>query len=173
MIEKEKFTDIRIGSGFDFHRLRENRKLILGGTEIPFEKGLLGHSDADVVIHAVMDAILGASAMGDIGKLFPDSDERFRDISSMILLARIAELIAANGYVVGNLDVTVIAQRPRIAPYSGEMKKNIAGRLGISENRVSIKGTTTEGMGITGREEGIAAEAVCLLLRSHGTGTIE
>ena len=155
----------RIGTGFDVHRLCEGRKLILGGEEIPFEKGLLGHSDADVLLHALMDAMLGAAALGDIGKWFPDSDERYRGISSMKLLEETGRIVREAGYCLGNADVTVICQRPRLAEHIGAMRKNIADALGVSAELISIKATTTEKLGFTGRGEGIAAEAVCLLKR--------
>lgn len=155
----------RIGTGFDVHRLTEDRKLILGGVEIPFEKGLLGHSDADVLVHALMDALLGAAAMGDIGKLFPDNDEAYAGISSMKLLARVGEVLAEAGYRLSNADVTVICQKPKLAPYIDTMRQNIAKVLGVDLQRISIKATTTEKLGFTGRGEGIAAEAVCLLQR--------
>lgn len=155
----------RIGTGFDVHRLTENRKLILGGVEIPFEKGLLGHSDADVLLHALMDAMLGAAALGDIGKLFPDSDDSYKDISSLKLLEKTGQAVAAAGYSLGNADVTLICQRPRLAGYIDEMRGNIAQVLNVSVDKVSIKATTTEKLGFTGRGEGIAAEAVCLLTR--------
>lgn len=155
----------RIGTGFDVHRLTEDRKLVLGGVEIPFEKGLLGHSDADVLLHALMDAMLGAAALGDIGKLFPDTDDSYRGISSLKLLEKTGQAIAAAGYSLGNADITVICQRPRLADHIDEMRRNIAEILGVSIDRVSIKATTTEKLGFTGRGEGIAAEAVCLLTR--------
>ena len=155
----------RIGTGFDVHMLTENRKLILGGVEIPWEKGLLGHSDADVLLHALMDALLGAAGFGDIGHYFPDSDEQYRGISSMKLLEKVKELLDESYYRVANVDVTVIAQRPKIAPYIDEIRSNIAGVLDVEESRVNIKGTTTEGLGFTGREEGIAAQAVASLYR--------
>ena len=155
----------RIGTGFDVHRLEDNRKLILGGVEIPFEKGLLGHSDADVLIHALMDALLGAAALGDIGKLFPDSDDSFKDISSMVLLEKVGQVLSGEGYCLGNADVTLICQRPKLAPYIPQMRENIAAVLQAPIDRISIKATTTEKLGFTGRGEGIAAEAVCLLNR--------
>ena len=155
----------RIGTGFDVHRLTEDRKLVLGGVQIPFEKGLLGHSDADVLIHALMDAMLGAAALGDIGKFFPDDDDRYKDISSLELLVRIGQAVSAAGYSLGNADVTVICQRPRLAGYIDEMRENMAKALSVSIDQVSIKATTTEKLGFTGRGEGIAAEAVCLLTR--------
>ncbi|MFQ7736191.1 MAG: 2-C-methyl-D-erythritol 2,4-cyclodiphosphate synthase [Emergencia timonensis] len=155
----------RIGTGFDVHRLTENRKLILGGVEIHFEKGLLGHSDEEVLLHALMDAMLGASALGDIGILFPDNDDSYKDISSLELLARTGQAVSAAGYSLGNADITVICQRPRLAGYIDEMRGNIAQVLNVSIDKVSIKATTTEKLGFTGRGEGIAAEAVCLLTR--------
>lgn len=153
----------RIGSGYDVHRLTEGRKLILGGINIPFEKGLLGHSDADVLVHAIMDALLGAAALGDIGKHFPEDKDEFKDISSMVLLKRVHRILLSEGYNISNIDATIICQRPRISPYIGDMIANIGEVLGIAENRISIKATTTEKLGFTGREEGIAVEAVCLL----------
>lgn len=154
---------MRIGHGYDVHRLVEGRKLILGGVEIPWEKGLDGHSDADVLTHAVMDALLGAAAMGDIGKLFPDTDDRFLGICSMELLTEVGSRLRAAGYAVGNIDATVIAQRPKLAPYIDAMRKEIAERLQIDVARVSIKATTEEHLGFTGSGDGIAAHAVCLL----------
>lgn len=154
---------MRIGHGYDVHRLVPGRKLILGGVEIPHETGLLGHSDADVLVHAVMDALLGAAALGDIGKLFPDSDAQYKDISSLILLARVREAIEAAGYGIGNIDVTVIAQRPKLAPHLPQMCENLARVLGIGLSRINIKATTEERLGFTGREEGMACHAVCLL----------
>ena len=158
-------TGMRIGSGYDVHRLTEGRKLILGGVEIPYEKGLLGHSDADVLIHALMDAILGAAGLGDIGQHFPDTDEQYKDISSVKLLEKVKSLISDEGFIVGNDDITVIAQKPKIAPYIPAMRENIAGTLGIEKERVNVKGTTTEKLGFVGRCEGIACEAVCILYR--------
>ncbi len=154
---------MRIGHGYDVHRLVEGRKLILGGVEIPWEKGLDGHSDADVLTHAVMDALLGAAAMGDIGKLFPDTDDRFLGICSMELLTGVGSRLRAAGYAVGNIDATVIAQRPKLAPYIDAMRKEIAERLQIDVSRVSVKATTEEHLGFTGSGDGIAAHAVCLL----------
>ena len=154
---------MRIGHGYDVHRLVEGRKLILGGVEIPWEKGLDGHSDADVLTHAVMDALLGAAAMGDIGKLFPDTDDRFLGICSMELLTEVGSRLRAAGYAVGNIDATVIAQRPKLAPYIDAMRKEIAERLQIDVSRVSVKVTTEEHLGFTGSGDGIAAHAVCLL----------
>lgn len=154
---------MRIGHGYDVHRLVEGRKLILGGVEIPWEKGLDGHSDADVLTHAVMDALLGAAAMGDIGKIFPDTDDRFLGICSMELLTEVGSRLRAAGYAVGNIDATVIAQRPKLAPYIDAMRKEIAERLQIDVARVSVKATTEEHLGFTGSGDGIAAHAVCLL----------
>lgn len=154
---------MRIGQGYDVHRLTEGRKLILGGVEIPYEKGLLGHSDADVLLHAVMDALLGAAALGDIGQHFPDTDEKYRGISSLELLDLVGKLLAENGYLIENIDSTIIAQRPKLLPYRPQMAKNIAGTLGLEESQVSVKATTEEGLGFTGSGEGIAAQAVCLL----------
>ena len=154
---------MRIGHGYDVHRLVEGRKLILGGVEIPWEKGLDGHSDADVLTHAVMDALLGAAAMGDIGKLFPDTDDRFLGICSMELLTEVGSRLRAAGYAVGNIDATVIAQRPKLAPYIDAMRKETAERLQIDVSRVSVKATTEEHLGFTGSGDGIAAHAVCLL----------
>lgn len=154
---------MRIGMGYDVHPLVEGRNLILGGVFIPFEKGLKGHSDADVLVHAVMDALLGAAAMGDIGKLFPDTDERYRGISSLVLLRSVGELIAQRSYRIENIDSVVMAQRPRIAPYIEQMRENIARELNIQPDRVSVKATTTEGLGFIGAGDGIAAYAVALL----------
>lgn len=154
---------MRIGSGYDVHRLCEERKLILGGVEIPYEKGLLGHSDADVLIHAIMDALLGAAALGDIGQHFPDSDPAYEGISSIILLSHVGDMIRLNGYMISNLDATIIAQRPKLAGYIPEMCENIAEALGITVSEVNVKATTEEGLGFTGAGEGIAAQCVCLL----------
>ena len=154
---------MRIGSGYDVHRLTEGRKLILGGVEIPFEKGLLGHSDADVLVHAVMDALLGAAALGDIGKHFPDTDPAYKGADSMQLLKEVRRLIEEKAYFIENIDATVIAQRPKLAGYIPQMKKNIADVLGLSEEQVNVKATTEEGLGFTGEGLGIAASAVCLL----------
>lgn len=157
---------MRIGQGYDVHRLTEDRKLILGGVEIPYKKGLLGHSDADVLLHAIMDALLGAAALGDIGKLFPDSDERYRGISSLLLLDEVKKGLEENGFAVLNVDATVIAQAPKLAPYREEMRKNIAGHLGLQIDQVSVKATTEEGLGFTGDGSGIAAQAICLLCKN-------
>ena len=154
---------MRIGHGYDVHRLKEGRKLILGGIEIPFERGLDGHSDADVVLHAVMDALLGAAAMGDIGRLFPDNDDRYLNISSTILLEEVVNRITEKGFCVGNLDVTILAQRPKLKDYIPGMRDHISRVLQIPADRVNVKATTEERLGFTGREEGIACHAVCLL----------
>ena len=154
---------MRVGHGYDVHRLTEGRKLVLGGVEIPYTLGLLGHSDADVLLHALIDSLLGAAALGDIGKLFPDSDPRYKDISSMLLLERAMEKICEKNYRVGNVDVTVLAQRPKLLPYIPQMRENIARALGVEVDRVNVKATTEEGLGFTGRGEGIACHAVCLL----------
>lgn len=154
---------MRVGMGYDVHRLVEERKLILGGVEIPHTLGLLGHSDADVLLHAIMDALLGAAALGDIGKHFPDTEERYRGISSLKLLDHVGRLLLEHQYVIENIDATVIAQRPKLRPYIAEMEENIASVLGIDKSQVNVKATTEEHLGFTGREEGIAAQAVCLL----------
>ena len=153
----------RIGHGYDVHRLTEGRPLILGGVEIPYEKGLLGHSDADVLLHAVMDALLGAAALGDIGRLFPDNDDAYLNISSMVLLEQTARRLRGAGYAPGNIDATVVAQRPKIAPYIPQMRENIARVLQIPMDQVNVKGTTEEKLGFTGDGSGIAAHAVCLI----------
>lgn len=157
---------MRIGHGYDVHRLVECRDLILGGVVIPYEKGLLGHSDADVLTHAVMDALLGAAALGDIGKLFPDTDMQYKGISSMILLQQVGAKIAEKGFRVGNIDVTVVAQRPKLKDYIPQMVENIAGVLQIEAHRVNIKATTEEHLGFTGDGSGMACHAVCLLEES-------
>ena len=149
--------------GYDVHRLVEGRDLIIGGVKIPYEKGLLGHSDADVLLHAIMDALLGAAALGDIGTHFPDTDERYRGISSVRLLAYVDQLLEENGYSVGNIDATIIAQRPKMAPYIPKIRENIANTLGLELNQVNIKATTEEGLGFTGSGDGISAQAVCIL----------
>ena len=154
---------MRIGLGYDIHQLVIGRKLILGGVQIPFEKGLLGHSDADVLIHAVCDALLGAAGLGDIGQHFPDTDSAYRDIDSRILLSRTCEMIRAKGFSIVNLDTTVFAQAPKISPWKQEMAGNIANAIGIETERVNIKATTTEGLGMIGAGEGIAAMCVALL----------
>lgn len=154
---------MRIGHGYDVHRLVEGRDLILGGVQIPYHLGLLGHSDADVLTHAVMDALLGAAALGDIGKLFPDTDERYRGISSLKLLAVVRDRLRDAGYAVENIDATVIAQRPKLAPHIPEMRRSLCGVLELPEDRLNIKATTEEHLGFTGRGEGIACHCVCLL----------
>lgn len=154
---------MRIGHGYDVHRLTEGRKLILGGVDIPYERGLDGHSDADVLLHALMDALLGAAAMRDIGVLFPDNDDRFKGISSMILLDEVVRRLENSGFRIGNVDVTVLAQRPKLKPYIPQMIENITRALHVEENRVNVKATTEEGLGFTGSGEGIACHAVCLL----------
>ena len=154
---------MRIGHGYDVHRLVEGRKLILGGVEIPFQKGLLGHSDADVLTHAVMDALLGALALGDIGKHFPDSDPAYKGADSLMLAREVAKLLLAQNYRIGNVDATVLAQAPKLSPHIPQMRENLALALGIPTDAVSVKATTEEGLGFTGTGEGIAAHAVCLL----------
>ena len=154
---------MRIGMGYDVQRLVEDRDLIIGGEKIEYEYGLLGHSDADVLLHAIMDALLGAAALGDIGTHFPDTDERYRGISSVRLLAYVDQLLEENGYSVGNIDATIIAQRPKMAPYIPKIRENIANTLGLELNQVNIKATTEEGLGFTGSGEGISAQAVCIL----------
>lgn len=154
---------MRIGQGYDVHKLAENRPLVLGGVTIPYEKGLLGHSDADVLVHAVMDALLGAAALGDIGQHFPDSDPAYKGISSIELLKKTGGLLDDRGYIIENIDSTVIAQSPRLAPYRAQMAENIAAALGLDSSRVSVKATTEEGLGFTGRGEGISAQAITLL----------
>ena len=155
---------MRVGMGYDVHRLTEERKLILGGVEIPWEKGLLGHSDADVLVHAVMDALLGAAALGDIGKHFPDTDPAYKGISSILLLRHVTELLKKSGYAIGNVDATIIAQKPKMAPHILKMRENMAEAMGISVDCLNVKATTEEGLGFTGREDGIAAQAICLLV---------
>ncbi|WAM30902.1 2-C-methyl-D-erythritol 2,4-cyclodiphosphate synthase [Caldicellulosiruptor naganoensis] len=153
----------KVGIGYDVHRFVEGRKLILGGVEIPFEKGLLGHSDADVLIHAIIDAILGAMGENDIGRLFPDTDMKYKDVSSITLLKEVSKLLESRGMSIINIDTTIVAQSPKISPYTDEMKTNIASALNIEKNQVNIKGKTTEGLGFEGRKEGISAFAVVLL----------
>ncbi len=154
---------MRIGHGYDVHRLTRGRKLILGGVEIPYDLGLDGHSDADVLLHAVMDALLGAAAMGDIGGLFPDNDPQYKGIDSMLLLKEVVHRISAKGYCLGNLDVTMIAQRPKLKPYIPQMIENLAGALRTEPSRINVKATTEEQLGFTGRGEGMACHAICLL----------
>ncbi len=154
---------MRIGMGYDVHKLTEKRKLILGGVDIPYEKGLLGHSDADVLIHAIMDAILGAASLGDIGKHFPDTDPAYEGISSIKLMEHVAGLLRENGFEIGNIDATVIAQRPKLAAYIPQMRQNMADALGIEVSQINVKATTEEGLGFTGAGQGIASQAICLL----------
>ncbi|MCA1978170.1 MAG: 2-C-methyl-D-erythritol 2,4-cyclodiphosphate synthase [Thiobacillus sp.] len=158
-------NDIRIGHGFDVHALVEGRRLIVGGVDIPYERGLAGHSDADVLLHAICDALLGAAGLGDIGRHFPDTSAEFKDIDSRILLRRVADHLKQRGWVAGNVDATLIAQAPKMAPHIARMSAHIADDLGIALDRVNVKATTTEKLGFTGRGEGIAAEAVCLIVR--------
>ncbi len=154
---------MRIGNGYDVHRFAENRDLFLGGVKIPYELGLLGHSDADVLLHAIMDALLGAAALGDIGKLFPDTDERFKGADSLLLLKEVCVVLGAKGYKIVNIDSIVIAQKPKLAPYIEQMRKNIADACKIDITQVSVKATTEEKLGFTGRLEGISSHAVCLI----------
>ena len=156
---------MRIGHGYDVHRLVEGRKLIMGGVEIPYEKGLLGHSDADVLAHAIMDALLGAAALGDIGKLFPDNDPAFEGADSMKLMEKVVAVLAEKGWKIGNIDSTVIAQRPKLAPFIPRMRERMAQVCGIDLEQISVKATTEEKLGFTGSGEGIAAHAVCILLK--------
>lgn len=159
---------MRIGHGYDVHRLVEGRKLIIGGVLIPFEKGLLGHSDADVLVHAIIDSILGAAGLGDIGRLFPDSDKKYKDIDSLLLMDKVLEIIKERGFRVSNVDATIIAQNPKMAPHIDNMKNNISKRLNIKIDCINIKATTEEGLGFTGKGEGIAAHAVSLLYEDGG-----
>lgn len=154
---------MRVGTGYDVHRLTEGRDLIMGGVKIPYEKGLLGHSDADVLLHAIMDALLGAAALGDIGKHFPDSDPAYKGISSILLLKKVGELLLEKGYVIENIDATIIAQAPKMRPYIDTMRENIANALEIDLNCVNVKATTEEGLGFTGTGEGISSQAICML----------
>jgi 2-C-methyl-D-erythritol 2,4-cyclodiphosphate synthase len=156
--------NFRIGHGFDVHAFAADRRLIIGGVDIPHDRGLLGHSDADVLIHAICDALLGAAGLGDIGRHFPDSDARYKGIDSRELLRHVAGLLNTHGWWVGNVDATIIAQAPRMAPHIPAMRMNLAGDLGIAEGNLNVKATTTEKLGFTGRQEGIAAEAVCLIM---------
>ena len=157
--------NIRTGHGYDVHRFCEGRRLILGGTEIPYEKGLLGHSDADVLVHAVMDALLGAAAMGDIGMHFPDNDDTYKGADSIVLLKRVCELIAEKGYSVSNIDATVIAQKPKLRPYIDTMRQRLADAMGLELDCISVKATTEEKLGFTGRLEGISAHCVALIYK--------
>ena len=156
---------MRIGMGYDVHKLVENRDLILGGVKIPYDLGLLGHSDADVLLHAIMDALLGASALGDIGKHFPDTDENYKGISSIELLKDVGNLLAKHNYKIGNIDSTIIAQKPKMAPHIPTMRKNIADSLNIDIDQINIKATTEEGLGFTGEGLGISSQAICLLYK--------
>ena len=156
---------MRVGTGYDVHRLVEGRLLIIGGVKIPYHKGLLGHSDADVLLHAICDALLGAAAQGDIGLHFPDSDERYKDISSLVLLSKVGEILHRRDYRIGNIDSTVVAQEPRLSPYMHQMRENIAQALNITLEQVNVKATTTEGLGFEGSGEGISAQAIVLLER--------
>ena len=162
---------MRIGMGYDVHKLTQGRKLIMGGVEIPYEKGLLGHSDADVLLHAIMDALLGAAALGDIGKHFPDTDPAYKGISSVKLLEHVGALLEENLFLIENIDATIIAQAPKMRPHIDAMRENIAQALGITAEQVNVKATTEEGLGFTGTGEGISAQAVCLLTSpvSHGS----
>ena len=154
---------MRVGFGYDVHSFSNDRKLILGGVDIPYDKGLLGHSDADVLLHAIADSLLGAAALGDIGRHFPDTDPAYKGISSLILLKKTAELIRKSGFEIQNIDATIVAQKPKISPYTEEMISNIAQGLNIKKNRINIKATTTERLGFEGREEGISSYCICML----------
>lgn len=156
---------MRIGMGYDVHKLVPERKLILGGVNIPYKLGLLGHSDADVLLHAIMDSLLGAAALGDIGKHFPDTDDRFKGISSIELLKEVGKLISEKGYKVGNIDATIIAQKPKMAPHIPLMRENIASALNIDLEQINVKATTEEGLGFTGEEKGISSQSICLLTK--------
>ena len=156
---------MRVGLGYDVHKLVEDRKLIIGGIDIPYEKGLLGHSDADVLLHAIMDALLGAAALGDIGRHFPDTSGEFKDISSVYLLKEVKKLIDKEGYEIGNIDGTIIAQRPKMAPYIPQMISVIADSLEVDKSLINIKATTEEGLGFTGKGEGISSQCICLLIK--------
>ena len=158
---------MRIGLGYDVHRLVEGRDLIIGGVTIPYEKGLLGHSDADVLLHAIMDSLLGASALGDIGKHFPDTDEKYKGISSIKLLEEVGKLLYKNGFSINNIDSTIIAQKPKMAPHIMNMRENIAKALNIELNKINVKATTEEGLGFTGTGEGISSQSICLLTINH------
>ena len=157
---------MRVGLGYDVHKLVEGRDLILGGVQIPYEKGLLGHSDADVLVHAIMDALLGAAALGDIGKHFPDTDPQYKGISSIALLEHVGHLLEESDYVIENIDATIIAQRPKMAPHIAAMRENVAEALGISVGQINIKATTEEGLGFTGTGEGISSQAICALKKA-------
>ena len=158
---------MRVGMGYDVHRLCDDRDMIIGGVKIDYEKGLLGHSDADVLLHAISDALLGAAALGDIGKHFPDTDEKYKGISSLILLKEVGDLLAEQGYIINNIDATIIAQAPKMRPYIDEMRARIAGTLGIDISQVNVKATTEEGLGFTGNKEGISSQAICLISEAN------
>ena len=162
---------MRVGLGYDVHKLVEGRDLILGGVKVPHTVGLLGHSDADVLVHAIMDAILGAAAMGDIGKHFPDTDQAYKGADSMKLMAHVKNLIEEKGYVIGNIDATIIAQKPKLRPYIEQMEENIAKVLGVEKDQINVKATTEERLGFTGREEGMAAQAICSLETMYEAST--
>lgn len=164
---------MRIGTGYDVHRLTEGRELIVGGVKIPYEKGLLGHSDADVLLHAIMDALLGAAALGDIGKHFPDTSPEYKGISSLVLLKKVGELLEQEGFLVENIDATVIAQAPKMRPHIDAMRENIAKTLEMDMGCINVKATTEEGLGFTGAGEGIAAQAVCLLTSPHDLSSVQ
>lgn len=164
---------MRTGMGYDVHRLVEGRKLIIGGVEIPHEKGLLGHSDADVLLHAISDSLLGAAALGDIGLHFPDTDERFKDADSLKLLAEVGRMIDAEAYIIQNIDATIVAQAPKMRPHIDKMRQNIADALGIDISQVNVKATTEEGLGFTGAKEGISAYSICLLDNPRDFATID
>lgn len=164
---------MRIGMGYDVHRLVPDRDLIMGGVKIPYEKGLLGHSDADVLLHAISDALLGAAALGDIGKHFPDTDPKYKGISSLLLLEQVGALLEENFYFIENIDATIIAQAPKMRPYIDEMRANIAKALGIDISQVNVKATTEEGLGFTGTGEGISSQAICLLVSPRSMATME
>lgn len=158
---------MRVGLGYDVHKLVENRKLIMGGVDIPYEKGLLGHSDADVLLHAIKDSILGAAALGDIGKHFPDTDQDYKNANSMDLLRQVGILLNSKGYLVNNLDATIIAQKPKISPYIEEMRNNVSLALNLEVDKINIKATTTEGLGFVGIEEGIAAQSIASIVKKE------
>lgn len=164
---------MRIGMGYDVHRLVPDRDFIMGGVKIPYEKGLLGHSDADVLLHAIMDALLGAAALGDIGKHFPDTEPQYKGISSVKLLEHVGELLEENCFFIENIDATIIAQAPKMRPYIDEMRANIAGALGLDISQVNVKATTEEGLGFTGTGEGISSQAICLLTSPRSMATME
>lgn len=164
---------MRIGMGYDVHKLTEGRDLIIGGVNIPYEKGLLGHSDADVLLHAIMDALLGAAALGDIGLHFPDTDEKYKGASSMVLLKRVGEMLDEHMFLIENIDATIIAQKPKMRPHIDKMRENIAGALGIEISQINIKATTEEGLGFTGSGEGISSQAICMLNSPMGLHTVD